>query len=73
LDRTVIFWVCFVRAVYAAGVVAVSARDVPGGTIARHAMAMMKIRFTAVSITADGCLMASGCIEDRALDRPARL
>jgi hypothetical protein len=51
LDRTVIFWVCFVRAVYAAGVVAVSARDVPGETIARHAMATMKIRVIVVSST----------------------
>ena len=57
---------------YAAGVVAVSATDAQGETIAKHAMATMKIRVMVVSITADGCLKASGCIENRALVRLAR-
>jgi hypothetical protein len=57
---------------YAAGVVAVSARAAQVETIAKHAMATMKIRVMVVSITADGCFMASDCIENRALDRLAR-
>jgi hypothetical protein len=40
--------------VYTAGVLAVSATDAHGETIAKHAMAMMNIRVIVVSVTVDG-------------------